>query len=314
MIAAGCLAQTAPAAAAGKDDSGVIAFAGNRNALDDPHSRATFDIYVASADGSGLTNLTRTPHAEESSPAYSPGGRRIAYARRSSSGSNIWSMRADGSHRRALTGDSAAISDEPVYSPDGRFIYFASDRAGDTDIWRMRANGKRPVDLTASIPGEQSHPAISPDGSLVAFAQTYTDAHAPSVQAVGADGSPTTLHIDGASDPTFAPNGRLAYVGGPSPACDGGSGVFSATSTGDDVRGLICLVPHEMYATVTEPSFSPDGGRLAYVYDNHGPSPTVYWSTVGDEPQRAPGSASDHLVGIDPNGSEALSPDWAPTP
>ena len=81
------------------------------------------------ADGSGVARLTDS-EATDADPAWSPDGRRIAFASDRDGGSNIYVMNADGSGVARLT-DSSAGDYGPAWSPDGRRIAFASERDGD---------------------------------------------------------------------------------------------------------------------------------------------------------------------------------------
>lgn len=62
------------------------------------------DIYVVNADGSGLSNITRTP-AIELLPAWSADSRQIAVAASSGSAADLYRMSADGSNHIRLTRD-----------------------------------------------------------------------------------------------------------------------------------------------------------------------------------------------------------------
>ena len=78
------------------------------------------EIYVMAPDGSAQTRLTNNP-AEDSHPAVSPDGHRIAF-QRDVAGTNdfhIYVMNADGSGEIRLTSNSADDS-RPAFSPDGR--------------------------------------------------------------------------------------------------------------------------------------------------------------------------------------------------
>ena len=56
----------------------------------------------------------------------------------------------------------------PEFSPDGKYIYFNSNRSGATEIWRMLPDGSQPEEVTTD--GAGNHFAhVSPDGRLVAF-------------------------------------------------------------------------------------------------------------------------------------------------
>ena len=58
------------------------------------------------ANGSGQRRLTRTPAANESSPSWSPDGRKIAFTREAGANFELYVMNADGSGERRLTPNS----------------------------------------------------------------------------------------------------------------------------------------------------------------------------------------------------------------
>jgi Tol biopolymer transport system component len=107
------------------------------------------EIWLAAADGSNPTQLTRGPGIYQGSPRWSPDGRRIAFDSQGEDGHwDIWTIDADGGSPSRLTLDPG---DEhmPSWSRDGRFIYFQSDRAGyPPDVWRIPATGRSEERLT----------------------------------------------------------------------------------------------------------------------------------------------------------------------
>lgn len=111
-------------------DGRRIAFASNRS--------GHFEIWSASADGSGPTQLTAMNGAYTGAPRWSPDSGEIVFDARLDGQADVYRMRP-GEEPERLTVDPAndlAAS----YSPDGRFIYFGSNRTGEWQIWR------RPVD------------------------------------------------------------------------------------------------------------------------------------------------------------------------
>lgn len=93
------------------------------------------DIYVANADGSGVTRLTPGNGRSNAAPAWSPDGSKIAFQSNLHQavvlGSPIaeyelYVMDADGSNRTRLTFDGGANSqiEKPTWSPDGSQIAF----------------------------------------------------------------------------------------------------------------------------------------------------------------------------------------------
>lgn len=115
------------------------------------------EIYVANADGTGVTALTHDD-ALDSAPAWSPDGSRIAWeSNRDGPDREIYVMNADGSGVRQLT-DNDLHDEGPAWSPDGRFIAFtrSTTETDPGDVWVMRADGSDQQPLTDTPVIEES--------------------------------------------------------------------------------------------------------------------------------------------------------------
>ncbi len=99
------------------------------------------EIWLAGADGSSPTRLTRGPGRGQGYPGWSPDGLSIVFDSQAEGGRiTVWTIGVDGSGLRQIThgpGDDIL----PSWSRDGRFIYFASNRTGRHEIWRVAAEG-----------------------------------------------------------------------------------------------------------------------------------------------------------------------------
>src|SRR5437660_303861 len=122
------------------------------------------DVYVMSADGSGLRQLTNSAGSGTDFVAWSPDGRKILFQR-----DGIYVMNADGSGVHNLTNDGAVNRFVPganAWSPDGSKIAFKSDRDGGVDhslqIYVMNADGTGAHNLTRSSPVVDRLPAWRP--------------------------------------------------------------------------------------------------------------------------------------------------------
>jgi Tol biopolymer transport system component len=206
-------------------DSAKIAFL-SVGALDGSNAlntNAVFNLWVAKADGAGLSPLTQLTASgvSQAYPAWSPDGTKIAFmAQRALDASdaasptnamNLWTINADGSSATPLTRFTTNdLMFYPVWSPDGSKLAFGSARALDgsdafnvnfaDNIWTINANGTGAfavTRLTTTGINFVLPMTWSPDGKKIAFtsqrAVDGADAANPSgasnVWLLNADGS-----------------------------------------------------------------------------------------------------------------------------
>ena len=81
---------------------GWILFVSDRDGDPCGWSCRTHEIYIMNADGSGLTRLTNYP-GNDSSPAWSPDGSKLAFASERDGNLEVYVMNADGSIPTRLT-------------------------------------------------------------------------------------------------------------------------------------------------------------------------------------------------------------------
>jgi uncharacterized protein YjdB len=145
-------------------DGARIAYATDRD--------GNFEIYVANADGSDATRLTRTA-AAEGSPTWTLDGSRIYYESDAGGAPNVWSMNPDGTDQTQLTQTPApgVHNAQPAISPDGRTVAFASTRDGNYDIYLMNADGSNQRTFTAS-PDHESLPVWIGDTAIAFLRDT----------------------------------------------------------------------------------------------------------------------------------------------
>ena len=98
-------------------------------------SRA-LDIYVSDPADPGTERLVTSRRFHDTNPAFSPDGKRLAFASQSDGNFEIYLVNVDGTGLVRLTRN---IGDDmmPVFSKDGRKIYFVSNRDGKFRLFEM---------------------------------------------------------------------------------------------------------------------------------------------------------------------------------
>jgi dipeptidyl aminopeptidase/acylaminoacyl peptidase len=147
-------------------DGKFIAFRSNRR------PSTSFDIWKMRADGSAPIRVTADAglwgDSLETSPAWSPDGRGLAFVSDRDGNREIYVANADGSNPRRMT-NSPADDQFPSWSPDGSVITWDTNRDGNEEIYSMRSSdGGGQTNLTNN-PVTDRYPAWSPDGTKIAF-------------------------------------------------------------------------------------------------------------------------------------------------
>ena len=183
-----------------------------------------WNIYVMSPDGNDHRPLT-TGGAVEATPALSPDGTRIAFARTVPSAnpdSDIYVMNSDGSDVKRLTDDSSQES-FPTWSPGGLRIAFQAGEAGGgffpspidrrARLYTVRAGGSNRARLTDNDAAEAT-PDWSPDGRRITFASNLDGDW--DIYVIRIDGVDQKRLTDSSSEdilPIWSPDGtRIAFV------------------------------------------------------------------------------------------------------
>jgi TolB protein len=153
----------------GKDGWPTWSPDGQRIAFESDRS-GDWDIWAINVDGSGLTNLSRSPE-DELYPAWSPDGTRIAFTSKRSGNLDVWVMNSDGSNPVNLT-QHPKRDRYAMWSPDGQKILFNTNRDGDQEIYVMNADGTDAANVSQAPKSTEGLADWSPDGGRLVL---YSD-------------------------------------------------------------------------------------------------------------------------------------------
>jgi len=194
-----------------------------------------FDIYVANADGSGLTPLTKN-HVYTAEGTLSPDGKTIVFTSLVNGDLDIYTMNVDGTNVRQLT-TAIGYDGGPFFSPDGKKIVYRAYHPTDSaelaeykallaqrvvrpskmEIWVMNVDGSDQHQVTR-LGGANFAPYFTPDGSRIIFSSNYKNPHSSNfdLYLINPDGSNLEqVTFDPGFDgfPQFSPDGKsLVWV------------------------------------------------------------------------------------------------------
>jgi Tol biopolymer transport system component/DNA-binding winged helix-turn-helix (wHTH) protein len=161
----------------------------------------------AEANGQ-LDNLIAST-AIETSPRYSPDGRRIAFVSNRSGSDEIWVCGSEGENPVRLTSFRGPLVGSPSWSPDSRQIVFDCRPEGNADIFTVSSEGGQPRRLTSDA-AEDIVPSWSRDGRWIYF--TSNRGGRLQVWKLPADGDQAVQVTEqGGFDPVESPDGRWLY-------------------------------------------------------------------------------------------------------
>jgi len=147
---------------------------------------------------------------DEQTPAYSPDGKRLAFASTRSGVEEIWVANADGSSPAQITSMGGPQCSNPQWSPmDGRTILFNSRREGSADLYVMHPDGGELRRITDD-PSNENEPRWSRDGHTIYFG-SYRTGRSEIWKMPAAGGPAVQVTKQGGTTATESRDGRLLY-------------------------------------------------------------------------------------------------------
>jgi Tol biopolymer transport system component len=203
---------------------------------DPDFSRSSLDVWTVDATSRRRRNLTRDGSA--SSPAWSPAGRKLAFAR----GNGVFVVNRNGGGRMQISRRNDPGT--PAWSPDGRRLAFAPP--GELRVVNWNGGGER---LLARGAVSGTGVSWAPDGRTIALSGQAGIALVPS------RGGRQRLVARGFVEPAWSPDGRRIAIVREGTRREGG--IFLLPRRGGRPQRLTRGLD-------SQPAWAPDGRRLAF--------------------------------------------------
>jgi|GEM_PF-2338591 len=225
--------------------------------LSDDSSR---EIFTMNADGSNPVRLTNN-NVVDTSPSFSPDGKKIVFTSKRDGNSEIYVMNNDGSNPTRLTNNN--INDfSPSFSPDGKKIVF-DKRISEyiSKIYIMNDDGSNQEELTAGNSNDYAE-TFSPNGQEIFYNSGDINNYF--------DIKKITLN-DRKISSVLTDNNKNSRYGLPQLSPDGKWLLFISDTMQNKVwvlykkdlnSGTISRLTPNLGYDIGNPSFSPDGARV----------------------------------------------------
>ncbi|MFB3921929.1 MAG: protein kinase [Terriglobia bacterium] len=235
-------------------------------------------LFLYSLESQGNRRLTSPPRTSlgDSSPAFSPDGRTLAFFRWTSwSSSDLFlldfseDLKPVAEIKQVTSGNWRAAS--PAWTADGKALIFSASAGGDSSLWRVAASGTSKPQRLSTIGANGAYPTLSKRQNRLAYAQAVSDVNIwrAEIPAAGRKVIPPREFISSTRTdnlPQYSPDGKkIAFISQRSGSlevwvCDAdGLNALQVTSLGGPNIG-------------NPPRWSPDSRRLTFSANVKGPS------------------------------------------
>jgi serine/threonine protein kinase len=254
---------------------------------------ATPGLALISVETGEIRKLTSPPAESEGdyTPAISPDGRTIAFARGTHVVSEIYlldltpDLKPKGEPKQLTHMKHSSFC--PAWTADGREIIFECEALGKSSLWRVPASGSGDPKLLFPGSDKDLWPAISRQGTRLAFTREVSDKNIYRLSLTGSGARRSLpehfLHTSrDESVPKYSPDGRqIAF----SSDRTGSHGIWVSDADGSNAV--------EIFGQGGWPQWSPDGKRLVFDSREEGPTCVYVVRASGGKPERLTSGPDD---------------------
>jgi dipeptidyl aminopeptidase/acylaminoacyl peptidase len=232
-------------------------------------------IYTISPDGMGLTQVT-SADVLDTSVAWSPDGRQIAFWRAKVPRPGVWVAEADGGDPRLMLETQMSLSAIHWSSDGTRIAFVGIEVAGvsgteldfPTHLYVMTAEGANLTRVTDE--GQVTDFAWSPDGELFVVERQFDAGddrlgYDLAIIGEGGDGETPLTSDEVSRDPSWSPDGSTIVFVGSDLGSFGDPDLFAIAPDGSGLRQLTTDGQ-----AVDDLTWSPDGTQIAFTRSTNG--------------------------------------------